>query len=172
MSHCGWLSDRMPAVALSRSTWTVEEARHLGGCRSCQDEWDLIRLSGRLGMDVGAELDPTATTRAVLQRLARSREAARRRRKAWGFAALASAAAVAAMVWAGRTATIPSPSAKAPVVASLQIQLPELDYLLPAELNAVLQTLDEPYVGGSADDSGAGDPDDQDLNNGFDTWEG
>jgi hypothetical protein len=172
MSDCGWLSDRMPAVALGRSTWTVEEARHLGGCRSCQDEWDLIRLSSRLGKDVGAELDPTATTRAVLHRLARSGEEARLRRKAWGFAALASAAAAAAMVWAARTATIPSPSARAPVVASLQIQLPELDYLLPAELNTVLQTMDEPYVGGSAADSVAGDPDDEDLDTGFDTWEG
>jgi hypothetical protein len=172
MSDCGWLSDRMPAVALGRSTWTVGESRHLGGCRSCQDEWDLIRLSSRLGKDVGAELDPTATTRAVLHRLARSGEEARLRRKAWGFAALASAAAAAAMVWAGRTATIPSPSARAPMVASLRIQLPELDYLLPAELNAVLQTMDEPYVGGSAADPAAGDLDDEDLDTGFDTWEG
>jgi hypothetical protein len=58
------------------------------------------------------------------------------------------------------------------VVANLQIQLPELDYLLPAELNAVLQTLDEPYVDGSAADPTAGDPDDEVLDNGFDTWEG
>lgn len=172
MSDCGRLSDRMPEVALGRSRWTVEEASHLGGCRSCRDEWDLIRLSGQLGRDVGAELDPTAITKAVLHRLARSGEEARLRRRAWGFAALASAAALAAMVWAGRTATIPSPSATAPVVASLQIQLPELDYLLPAELNAVLQTLDEPYVGGSADDSAVGDPDAEELDNGFDTWEG
>jgi hypothetical protein len=172
MSDCGWLSDRMPAVALGRSTWTVEEVGHLGRCRSCQDEWDLVRLSGRLGKDIGAELDPTATTRAVLHRLAGSGEEARRRRKAWGFAALASAAAVAVMVWAGRPATIPSPPARAPIVASLQIQLPELDYLLPAELNAVLQTLDQPYVGGPAADSAAGDPDDEDLDSGFDTWEG
>jgi hypothetical protein len=172
MSDCGWLSDRMPAVALGRSTWTVEEVDHLGGCRSCQDEWNLIRLSGRLGKDVGAELDPRAATRAVLHRLARSGEEARLRRKAWGFAALASAAAVAAMIWAGPTATIPSPPARAPVVASLQIQLPELDYLLPAELNAVLQTLDESDVGGPVPDSAAGDLDDEDLDSGFDTWEG
>jgi hypothetical protein len=172
MSDCDWLSDRMPAVALGRSMWTAEEATHLRDCRSCQDEWDLIRLSSRLGKDVGAGIDPTATTRAVLHRLKRSREEAHLRRKAWGFAALASAAAAAAMVWAGRTATIPSSSARAPVVANLQIQLPELDYLLPAELNAVLQTLDEPYVDGSAADPTAGDPDDEVLDNGFDTWEG
>jgi hypothetical protein len=171
MSDCGWLSDRMPVVALGRSTWTAEETSHLGGCRSCQDEWDLIRLSGRLGKDVAAELDPAATTRAVLQRLARSRGEARVRRK-WGFAALAGAAAAAVMVWAGRTATVPSPAAGTPVVASLQIPLPELDYLLPAELNAVLQTMDEPYVGGSADSPAWADPDDEALDSGFDTLEG
>jgi hypothetical protein len=172
MSDCGWLSDRMPAVALGRSTWTTEETSHLGGCRSCQDEWDLIRLSGRLGKDVAAELDHAATTRAVFQRLARSGEEARVRRKAWGFAALAGAAAAAVMIWAGPPAAIPSPAARAPVVASLQIPLPELNYLLPAELNAVLQTMDEPYVGGSADNPAWGDPDDEALDSGFDTLEG
>jgi hypothetical protein len=96
MSDCDWLSDRMPAVALGRSMWTAEEATHLRDCRSCQDEWDLIRLSSQLGKDVGAGIDPAATTRAVLHRLKRSREEAHLRRKAWGFAALASAAAAAA----------------------------------------------------------------------------
>jgi hypothetical protein len=62
--------------------------------------------------------------------------------------------------------------AHTPTVASLQIQLPELDYLLPAELNAVLQTIDEPYVGGSVDDAVAGDPDEEGLDSGFETWEG
>jgi hypothetical protein len=172
MTHCGRLSDRTPAVALGRSTWTAEETSHLGGCRSCQDEWDLIQLSARLGKDVAAELDPAATTQAVLQRLARSGEEARLRRKGWGFAALATAAAVAAVVWTGRTATVPSPAARPPVVASLQIPLPELDYLLPAELNAVLQTMDEPYVGGSPDNPAWGDTDDEALDSGFDTLEG
>jgi hypothetical protein len=172
MNDCSWLSDRMPSVALGRSAWTGEETSHLGSCRSCQDEWDLIRLSSRMGKDVAAELDPAATTRAVLGRLARSREEARLRQKAWGFAALAGAAAAAVMVWAGRPATIPVPAARAPVVASLQIPLPELDYLLPAELNAVLQTMDEPYVGGSPDAPAWGDPDDEVLDSGFVTWEG
>jgi hypothetical protein len=169
MSDCHWLSDRMPAVALGRSTWTAEEASHLGGCRSCQDEWDLMRISGRLGHLVGAGLDAKGTTRALLHRLARSEEEARRRRKAWSFAALASAAAAAAIVWAG---SIPVAPTSVPVVASLRIQLPELDNLLPAELNAVLQTMDEPVVGDSVDDPAMGDPDDEDLESGFDTWEG
>jgi hypothetical protein len=172
MSDCGRLSDRMPAVALGRSTWTTAESGHLGGCASCQEEWNLIQLTSQLGASVGARLDHSATTRAVLDRLARSEEQNRLRRRSWGFAALASAAAVAVMVWSGRVAPPPGEPGRTPVVASLQIPLPELDYLLPAELNAVLNTLDEPLVGGSAADTAAVDPDDEVLETGFDTWEG
>jgi hypothetical protein len=75
------------------------------------------------------------------------------------------------IVWTGRSSSERIPSAPAATVASLQIQLPELDNLLPAELNAVLQTMDEPYVGGS-DDSVAADSEDEELESGFDTWEG
>jgi hypothetical protein len=170
MSECEWLSDRMPAVALGSSDWTGEEAAHLDGCLSCQAEWNLIRLSSRLGEGVGAELDPGAMTRAVLDRLGQSREEARLRRNAWGFAALAGTAA-AAMVWAAQTVVTPVAPAKAPLVA-LQIQLPELDNLVPSELDAVLQTMDEPYVGGSVNDPAVASPDDEDLESGFDTWEG
>jgi hypothetical protein len=49
MSDCGWLSDRMPAVALGRAEWTRDETRHLSDCRSCQREWELVQLSSRLG---------------------------------------------------------------------------------------------------------------------------
>lgn len=171
MSDCDRLSDRMPAVGRGGSSWTAAEAVHLGQCPSCQTEWELIRVASHLGRDVGAELDSTGTARAVLQRLAHSEAETIRRRRSWGFAALASAAAAAVIVWAGRPDGIPSPPAKAPAVASLQIPLPELENLLPVELNAVLQTLDEPYVGDSANPA-AGDPDDEDLENGFDTLEG
>jgi hypothetical protein len=75
------------------------------------------------------------------------------------------------IVWAGPSSSDRIPAAPAATVASLQIQLPELDNLPPAELNAVLQTMDEPYVGGS-DDSLAGDSEDEELETGFDTWEG
>jgi len=169
MSDCSLLSDRMPAVALGRSTWTDEESSHLLGCRSCEREWDLIRITARLGRDIGPEVDGTVTTGAVLERLVHHQDMAERRRS-WGFAALASAAAAAAIVLGGRTTRVTTPSTPAATVAS--IPLPELENLLPAELNAVLQTIDEPYVGGSAVDSVAGDPDDEDLENGFETWEG
>jgi hypothetical protein len=105
----------------------------------------------------------------VLLRLARDKDMAERR-KSWGLAVLTGAAAAAAIILAGRTSRVPAPSAPAATVAS--IPLPELESLLPAELNAVLQTVDEPYVGGAADDSVAGDPDDEELESGFETWEG
>lgn len=172
MSDCGALSDRMPAVALGRSAWTAEEAMHLGRCRGCQDEWALIQLGCRLGKDFRADRDPQVATRAVLDRLAQARLDAHSRKRTWGFVAMASAAAVAAMVLTGPPAPTPGAAPRAPELASLRIQLPELDNLIPAELNAVLQTMDEPYVGGSADDTVAGDPDDEELDSGLDTWEG
>jgi hypothetical protein len=173
MSDCGWLTDRMPAVALGRSTWMPEEARHLGGCRSCQEEWELVQLSSRLGQDVGARLDAGQTTSDVLNRLGRARQQDRLRRQSWTFAALATAAAIAVAVWTGRPVTrAVAPPAGSVVAASLQIPLPELDNLEPAELNTVLQTIDEPLVGGPTDAPGSGDPDDDDLEDVFDTWEG
>jgi hypothetical protein len=150
----------------------VEEAIHLGQCPSCLKEWELIRVALHLGRDVGAELDSTDTTREVLQRLAHSQEEASLRKRSWSFAALASAAAAAVILWAGHPAVVQAPPPGAPAVASLQIPLPELENLLPAELNALLQSLDEPYVQDSAGDSAGGDPDDENLENDFDTWEG
>lgn len=171
MSDCDSLSDRMPGVALGRADWTGDEARHLSGCRSCQDEWELVRLSSRLGQDVGARLDAGSTSRAVLQRLARTRQEDRLRRQSWSFAALATAAAIVAAVWTG--GSVKRPVSAGPVVAaSLQIPLPELDNLDPAELNTVLQTVDEPLVGGPADAPGSGGLDDDDLEGVLNIWEG
>jgi hypothetical protein len=169
MNDCTRLSDRMPAVALGRSTWTADESTHLATCSSCQEELALVVAAGRLGRDVGSDLDPRLAASSVLQRLA-SKEKAVLRKRSWAFAALASAAAVAAVIWARPDATIPSTGA--PAVATLEMPIPELEYLLPAELNAVLQTIDEPYLGGSADEAAAGDSDYEELENGFDIWEG
>ena len=171
MTECCRLSDRMPAVALGRSAWSPEEARHLADCRDCREEWSIVQLSSRLGSRVSAGLDSREISRGVLDRLKREEER-RLRLKAWGFAGLASAAAAAAVLLAGRTAAVPERSQAAPLVASLEIPLPELDSLLPAELNEVLQTIDQPYVGNTDNDSAAGDPDEEDLAGGLDTWEG
>jgi hypothetical protein len=170
MNDCGWLSDRMPSVALGRAEWSTDEVRHLSGCRSCQEEWELVRVSSRLGQEVGAGLDAGATTSAVLQRLGRTRQENRLRRQAWSFAAVATAAAIAAAVWIGRPNGGPPAPSTAVVAGALQIPLPELDNLEPAELNTLLQTIDEPLVGGSTDAPGPGDPNDDDLEGVFDTW--
>ena len=173
MSDCGWLSDRMTTVALGRAEWTDEETRHLSGCPSCQGEWELVRLSSRLGQDVAAGLDAGSTSRVVLQRLERARQEDRLRRRSWTFAALATAAAIAAVVWTGRPITSPVASSAGPVVAaSLLIPLPELDNLDPAELNTVLQAIDEPMVGGPTDTPGSAALDDDDLEGVLNIWEG
>jgi hypothetical protein len=173
MIDCGWLSDRMPTVALGRAEWTGDEARHLSGCPSCQEEWELVRLSSRLGQEVAAKLDAGSTTGAVFQRLARDRQEDRLRRQSWTFAALATAAAIAAVVWTGRPITGPmAPSAGSVVAASLLIPLPELDNLDPAELNTVLQTIEEPMVGGPKDTPGSAALDDDDLEGVLNIWEG
>jgi hypothetical protein len=107
MTDCSWLSDRMPAVALGRAEWSADETRHLSGCQSCQREWELIRLSSRLGQDVAAKLDSGSISGVVFQRLERARQEDRLRRQSWTFAALATAAAIAAVVWTGRPTTSP-----------------------------------------------------------------
>jgi hypothetical protein len=173
MSDCGWLSDRMPAVASGRAEWTGDETQHLSGCRSCQKEWELVQLSSRLGQDVAAKLDAGSTSRVVFQRLERARQEDRLRRQSWTFAALATAAAIAAVVWTGRPITSPvAPSAGPVVAASLLIPLPELDNLDPAELNTVLQAIDEPMVGGPTDAPGSAALDDDDLEGVLNIWEG
>jgi hypothetical protein len=173
MSDCGWLSDRMPAVASGRAEWTGDETQHLIGCRSCQREWELVQLSSRLGQDVAAKLDAGSTGRVVFQRLERARQEDRLRRQSWSFAALATAAAIAVVVWTGRPVTRPvGPSAGPVVAAALLIPLPELDNLDPAELNTVLQTIDEPLVGGPTDTPGSGALDDDDLEGVLNIWEG
>jgi hypothetical protein len=53
----------------------------------------------------------------------------------------------------------------ASVVAGLQIPLPELDSLQSAELDSVLQTIDEPSVGDSTLDGTV-------LEDFLDSWEG
>jgi hypothetical protein len=58
------------------------------------------------------------------------------------------------------------------VAASLLIPLPELDNLDPAELNTVLQTIDEPLVGGATDTPGSVALDDDDLEGVLNIWEG
>ena len=172
MSECTRLSDRMPAAALGRQEWSAEEKRHLGECASCRAEWELVQAANRLGKKVGRRFDEGRISRVVLDRLA-SAQAARRRRRAWRAAGLAAAAAIVGLIWTGsgvdRTTRAPVPSA----VAALQIPLPELDSLQPAELDSVLQAIDEPGAQGSTLDSpDLGELDSGELETVLDYWEG
>jgi hypothetical protein len=143
MSDCSWLSDRMPVVALGRAEWTASEIEHLGACPSCQREWELLRVTARLGDRVAAELDAGAITRVLQQRLGGSDERTRKRR-AWGFVGMAAAAVFAGLLLSsGAEAPLPGPPV-APVVAGLQIPLPELEELQPAELDSLLRGMDQP----------------------------
>jgi len=159
MSECHWLSDRMPQVALGTAEWSPDESQHLGTCRWCQEEWDLVVRSSRLGREVGRNLEAAFIANGLLQRLERARRD--RRRRGWGLAGLA-AAAIAAVVWTGHP--VPRSAHPAPgIVAGLQLALPELDGLQPAELDSVLQTMDEPAPADSTLD---------DLEGFLDSWEG
>jgi hypothetical protein len=161
MSECHWLSDKMPAVALGTAEWSPIEVQHLDTCRWCQEEWDLLQASSRMGRAVGLGLEARSTTDAVLQRLERGRSE-RHRSRAWSVAGLAAAAAIAAVVWTGRPVSRPQQPAPA-IVAGLEISLPELDSLQPAELDSVLQTMDEPAPADSTLDE---------LEGFLDSWEG
>lgn len=142
MSDCTWLSDRMPLVALGRAEWTAEEVRHLNACDPCRREWEVLRATARLGDQAAAGLDVAAITRALHQRLGRTVDRGRRRR-AWGFAGMAAAAAVVGLLLTGRDDP-PLPGPTTPVVAGLQIPLPELEDLQPAELDSLLRGMDRP----------------------------
>lgn len=171
MSECTWLSDRMPAVAQGQAEWTPEELGHLNGCESCRREWELVRITCRLGDGLLRAFDPDAATVALLQRLGHRTEAPHRRR-AWSVAGLAAAAAIAALLWPAQPPTPPRVQPGA-VVAGLQIPLPELDGLQPAELDSVLQSMDEPAAGGAQlEGPDLGDLDSEELETVLDFWEG
>jgi hypothetical protein len=170
MNECIRLSDKMPLVALGKAEWTDEEARHLSGCRSCQDEWELVGLASRLG-ERSPALDRSRIAETVLQRLQLAR-VQRLRKRVWGFAGLAAAATIAALVWSERPVMRPVLPPMPPTVARLQIPLPELDSLPSAELDSVLHTMDEPVGNGSALDPSLGELDSTELQNVLDYWEG
>ena len=175
MSVCEWLSDRIPQVALGQAEWTPDEIHHLNECEACRREWELVQLASRLGMDAGLTLDPAAIAAGVLRRLDREREDGRLRRRGWTFAGLAAAAALVAAIWTGGLQGGPSKvqPVNTAVAGRLTIPLPELDSLGPAELDSVLQTMDEPLVSGSsADDPALGDLNNDELERVLDSWEG
>jgi hypothetical protein len=152
----------MPAVALGTAEWTPDEVQHLAGCPSCQDEWDLVRRASHIAGEIGLGLEASAVSQTLLQRLEHAR-LQRLRRRGGSFAGLAAAATVAAVVWTARPAPRPVMSPAPSIVAGLQISLPELDNLQPAELDSVLRTMDQPVAADSTLDE---------LEGFLDSWEG
>ncbi|HET6779223.1 MAG TPA: hypothetical protein VFH26_10065 [Gemmatimonadales bacterium] len=175
MTHCGWLSDRIPAVALGRAEWTPQEMQHLQECQECQREWQVVRAASRHGED-GGGIDPEAVAASVLRRLREEPPAPQIRRRTWALGGLAAAAATIIAIWAGQTADQAGTTRQngSLAAAQLEIPLPELESLQASELDSVLQALDEPN---NLRDSGVGEPELSDLNSDelervLDTWEG
>lgn len=175
MSECGLLSDRMPAVALGRGKWTPQELHHLDECRSCRHEWTLVGAAGRLGADMEERLAPGDMAISVLQRLQGARVTERVRRTQWSIGGLAAAAALVAALWTGGLTSSPdtAPPIGSLAAGELVFPLPELESLQPAELDSVLQTMDEANVGNSAaEEPDLGDLNSDELERVLDSWEG
>ena len=171
MTDCTRLSDRMPDVALGRSRWNPEETSHLAACDSCRSEWQLVQTASRLGRRLAETPADPRVAGAVVARL-KAAHHAQNRKRIWGVGGIAAAAAVAALLWTGSVPKRPSPTLRPPVVG-LEIPLPELDSLQPAELNAVLQTMDQAGVeGSSAETPDPGDSNADDQETVLDYWEG
>jgi hypothetical protein len=82
---------------------------------------------------------------------------------------------VAAVVWTGspQGGQLNTQPVATAVAGRLSIPLPELDSLEPAELDSVLQTMDEPPISGSTtDDPALGDLNNDELQRVLDSWEG
>jgi anti-sigma factor RsiW len=174
MTECERLSGRMPAVVLDAAEWTAMELQHLAECDRCQSEWTLVRAANGLGRDVEASIDTEAIALSVLRRLHANRQVEQLRRK-WTLGGLAAAAAVMLAVWFGGmdTRDRPAPVSNRAAIVQTAIELPELDSLAPAELDSVLQRMDDPAVAGPGDDEvDLGDLNADELQRVLDTWEG
>jgi hypothetical protein len=175
----------MPGVALGRSEWTDEEARHLADCADCRAEWAVVRAAQRLGASLPVPVDPAVTAARALGRLAGERARTRNRARVWMVGALAAAAVLGLVVWTrggGSRATEPGAlpvttpvavepgPAGPPTVAArpvpraeVELPLPELDSLPAEALDSMLRVLDEPLARGDADAVPLGDAGDQEL---------
>jgi hypothetical protein len=165
----------MPAVVLGHAQWTQQETQHLTLCGACQLEWKLVCAANRLGKAAAERLEPTALTGSVLGRVERDRKLQRRRIKTWTFGGLAAAAALLGAIWTGELPRPGGPDVpEVSVVArQLEIPLPELENLHPAELDSVLQTMDEAAArNANGEDLELSDLNSEELERVLNSWEG
>jgi len=176
MTGCVRLSDRIPEVALGRSSWTAEEETHLRGCADCRAEWALVRAAAALGTRAPIIPEPIAMAAAIQRRLARDRADRRQQRRAWSLAGLAAAAALAFAVWTGRPERSTGVTARdLPAATATQalVPLPELESLEPAELDSLLRMMEAPLVGSSTLDAPTlGELENSELEQVLASWEG
>ncbi len=151
MSDCAELTDRMPDVRHGRAAWSDAEAAHLASCAACRAEWRLVSAGADLGSQL--QVDAPAISAAVLERLRSPERGAVVGRIPWRgvMVAVASIAAVIALVLLLPGRERPGPSTTAPVVATAPTLIPELNDLSEGELETVLQTLQS-----SVDDGATG----------------
>jgi hypothetical protein len=175
MSGCTRLSDRIPDVALGRTSWTADEAAHLRACAECRAELALVQATVAIGRKAPVPADLGETARAVEGRLARE---PRRRASRWPLGrplvGAAAAAALVATVWT-RWPTRAERSTPLPPASSSQalVPLPELELLEPAELDSLWERMEAPIAGSSTLDAPSlGDLEDTELEQVLATWEG
>jgi predicted anti-sigma-YlaC factor YlaD len=182
MTPCERLSDRMPAVAAGRISWTVEDVAHLDACADCRAEWRLVAAVQRIGPGAASGGDPEGTAAAVLTRVREAEHADRRRattRRALVWGGLAAAAALMlAVLFGGPARRAPevatSPASTTSASVAFHLSLPELDGAAPDELQAVLDGLEVP-LGESSTLDGEFSGDDvsqQDMERVLRAWEG
>lgn len=174
MIGCDRMSDRMPAVARGEVRWSPDELAHLAGCTDCRSEWEVVAAAARLGRDRRLDVDLDAMAARVLHRVRHeSLVAPRRRVGAWSAVGLAVAAALVFLLLGPAPPDGPAIPAPADVAVELEVPLPELERLGVDELQAVLETMDEPLGGGSTLGApGLGDLGADELEELLESWEG
>ncbi|MEO8201254.1 MAG: hypothetical protein ABI679_12080 [Gemmatimonadota bacterium] len=139
---CESLSDRMPEVALGGESFHPEELRHLETCAECAHEWRLVGQASKMGQSI--QLDGGGIAATVLHRLATEPAQSNSRRYAWfTVGGMAAAAALVLLVLRPGRVNHELPGTPPPS-AAFQIPLVELDSLNGEQLQAVLESIDEP----------------------------
>ncbi len=139
------LIDRMPEVARFESEWTREDASHLAVCEECMADWQLVLLALRRRLPL-PDLDAERITKTVIARLQAHPQTSalgmESRRPRWWRPVVGLAAAAAVML----TVTLVRSRIDEPVVATAPVHaatmLPELDELLPGEMEVLLASME------------------------------